>query len=502
MAGLLELGLLTGMGDVQRASPIQTLELLKADRAQGAAQGSVGSVPQGSPFQSQKVDLPQLNPIDTNSAMDAGAERASRDAKGPAAESADTLGIHPKVLDLAAQLGGGRGDDRDNALAKAGIGMALAGGQTGNFLTALAAGANQGMDTYHSLRAERAERAMKEFQLNQTANYQQGELANQQAQTKIQGLSQAAQQKYYEAQAQGVPAEVALRKAQAYEAYAAGKKNLALADDYGGGGNGIPTKVLSDAQKEASKQIAGVPFKTPEEQAAELQRRTLVTAKNMMTQRGLDTDIPAFSSIAPKQASVADPSAPPAKPKVPWMDSETAVSLGPDEMPLMGNPAVFMPINKVKSMAAQETFGAYDPGKGFNMGTTMTDQLELEVQKLEQTSGRPMKAILEKVKDLQPKQGIFVSPEQNFDRMHAIFNDIYRQYDQDNKVAFGPGRNKAVQTQSQQRLPIEERILTMIAGDKMPEEWPRFDSPLSGKAAPAQHDDGADLLAKYPSKNK
>lgn len=505
MAGLLELGFLTGMGGAQHANPVQTLEILKANRAQGQAQNSVGSVPQGSPFESQKVSMPQLSGIDTDSAMDMGAQRAERDAMSKPSEEKDLAGISPKVLNLASILGGGQHADRDNAMAQAGIGMAMAGGQTGNFLTALAAGANQGMDAYHKLRGERAERSMKEFQLNQTADYQRGTLSNQQEQTKIQGLSQAALQKYYEAQAEGVPAEIALRRAQAWAATQSGKLDAAKADSYSGGGSGIPADIWKRAFGQASKELSTVPMEGgPEAKAHAIQIQSLRYAANEMQQKGHSVwDMPVFAPIygggTPGATGAPGTETPAPKEGVPWAKyAGESTKGGPP--PLLGNPAAFVPASSLKTVLANVSIGTYDPGEAFNMGKQQVDMLHSDLQNLDQIGGRPMKKSLEVIEKVIPKDGIFISPERNYDLLHGIYNDVFQKFEQDLYNVQNPTSvNKSVLGKSQERLRVEARILHRLAGDKGGTEYTRFVNPIDApkKKDVSPTDDGRDLLEKY-----
>lgn len=208
---------LFAMTGLDRTGPLSTLQALQASR--GSIAGgttpnglSIGSLNMGAPKElngynagpgdKQSVPLPDLSAPDISTAMDEGASRAERDAKGSprmAASGSSTkdeqdsggaagmLGFSPKLLDLARAMAP-NSDDRANSLAAAGIGMAQAGSHGSDFLSALASGAGTGMDFFQKQRAMRAEQALKSASFQSEDQLRQAQIANLQSEAQIRSL--------------------------------------------------------------------------------------------------------------------------------------------------------------------------------------------------------------------------------------------------------------------------------------------------------------------------
>lgn len=490
--GLEELGLFKQITDPQQGGPLGTLTALKALRAQQTpGMTAPQSVSQGTPFKTTEVDMPDLSGGSVDAAMEQGAQRAEREATGKK-EAGEALGMSPMLVNLAKEMAP-TDQDRDAAFVKGGVGMALAGGQTGNFLTALAAGLGQGQDHFQALRAARAERALKEGQLNSDISYKSGMLGNAQAQTEVERGKSEAMARYYDNQGNLIPSEIEKNKAAAAASRAQAGYDAARVRDIEGGAGGIPASVWKKAMTEASLSLRTKAFSDESSRAAAIQQRALQLAKADMDGRGLPTaNLPAFAPIAaPPQ------DAPPAAKKVPWMEGADAIEPQEGEAtPLLGNPAVFVPMNQLKTLAAQGTFGAYDPGQGFNMGVNQLTYIKNDLQQLNKVGGHQLAAVMKNIDDMTPKQGVFVATEQNYDKLHSMFNDVYTKLQQDEKNAFDPNVSNKLQNEARQRLALEKRILYRLSGTKNVNEWKRF----GGEEKATPDDDGADLLEKYLKK--
>lgn len=234
------------MVGLNQSGPMNTLENLAAMRGQNASM--VGSVPIGMPAalsgspqqQEATVPMPQFSPQDMDAAMEAGTSKALRDSKKerPAKTGApgedDMLGFNPAVLDLAREFA--TEGDKNMALTRMGLGMMEAGGRTGNFLSALAAGAGQGLDTLQQQRAARAEYAMKQAEFNANQGYRREVLEGQNEQREIyrQQVEALTEQqnrlsKQYEEAEPLRKAEIALKQAQTERELAEAKARLKLA---------------------------------------------------------------------------------------------------------------------------------------------------------------------------------------------------------------------------------------------------------------------------------
>lgn len=483
-------------------SPLNTLATLTAMRGPGGQNftAGYGDAPK------ESIQLPEMKSPDTGSALDMGSKRAEDAARHPSdMAKRDMMGFSPKLLDLAKAMGGGPDYDNNMALTRAGIGMATAGGQTGNFLSALTAGMGSGVDYLQQARASRAERAMKEAEFNsnqdyrratleQTGKYQEGMLKHGEAEVGI-------KRRQNQLVEQGMPAEAALKKAQAEAQIANASESRAKADYWRanaaslGGGAGGATKrqreILDKAMITARGHVSPATFATEEEYAKALTDARDKIAFDTMTTEGVPTgNLPGLVRFQPKpvdpNAQPAPPEAEKPKPKE-WMDPNTTYGVTPEEdapIPLASNGALFVPAAKLKSMAASGTLGAYDPGQVFNMGRQSINLIKNDLQQVEQIGGHQLKRSFELIDSLAPKDDVFVSPQENYDKLKGLYHDIKIKFDQDKKAAYGTGTNKAVQSKAQARLPVEARILYRITGDKDFEEWGRFDG--EGRSMPKE----------------
>ena len=480
-------------------SPLSTLNNLQSARAPGSAAAPTVSTP------STSIDLPDFTPPDTGSALNAGSQRAESSLKSGSGSNQQAsnpssnglLGFNPKILDLARTLSGQGGDaDRSNAIANAGIGMAAAAGHTGNFLTALAAGAQQGMSSYQQMQAERAERALKENQQNnqnayqsaslaQTGQYQQGALGIEQQKADLQ-KQQLAQTGALQ------PSEIALRQAQARQALAGASAEGARAGLYGaqataltGGGTGIPQAIWKDAMTQASKEIAGQPWQTPEQAAAALQQRATAISKVTMQARNMDTsNIAAFNP--PPAANPGGSTAPPPAAKPPWIGGSFGV---PEETagqasPLLANPVVMVPGNHLAELAQRGSLGAIDLGATRNQAEQSLLGLKNDFQNMAKTSGRAVKDQMETIDQMMPKQGVFVSAPENYDKLTKMFTDTRDNYLADVRMAADPSVPKAQRDIAAKSAPLEARVLYRISGTQPDtSQYPRFQGP-GGASAP------------------
>jgi len=205
-----------------------------------------------------------------------------------------------------------------------------------------------------------------------------------------------------------------------------------------------------------------------------------------MQARGLPTEgITAFTPAAqPSQPAEATPQTP----SMPWLKSEQRpYGYSPSEgegLPLMANPAVFVPLNQLKTVAGRASLGAYDPGQAFNKGAQAINMVHNDLQELKTISGRPMKGSLDVIAKMIPEQGVFVSSAENYDKLLGIADDVLQQLQQDQGVAWDPTYNKSVRTKAQERLAVEARILGRITGSKDPREWERFGDKKAGSVGP------------------
>ncbi len=514
MAGLLDSPLVQMAGLNRPGSPVGTLQALSAMRGQNAAAGpTAGSVNLGPPSMfkgyanapdREGVGFPDMAPPDISTAMDEGAARASRDASGSrhrrddepppppggdGAENSGPLGFNPKVLDLARAMAP-NGDDNRSALARAGIGMAEAGGRTGNFLSALAAGAGQGFDYLQRQRANRAQMALEQAKVNNESGYRSASLAQtgqyQQGMLGLQGRQATAAEQEAALKAAKSPAEIALAEAQAKGALAEAGAEHARAGLYGaqasalsGSDGGIPAKIWKESMAQASRAMIGRPYQTPEAQAAELNARATEIAKNTMLAQKMDiTGVAAFDR-APTEAPAA--AASPAKPA--WIGGAHGVpeDVVTDSQPLLKNPVVMVPGNQLETLAQRGTFGAIDLGATRNMAETSLAELKNDYTNLQKASGRAIKDQIETLNAIQPKQGIFVSAPENFDKLHQMWNTAHQNYLQNLAQINDPRVPKAQRDIAAKSAPLEARILFRIGGAQTPADFERFAGPGGDK---------------------
>lgn len=474
MPGLEELGLFQNLTGQQGESPLGTLTALKALRAEqmpGITKPQ-SSVNQGSPFKTTQVDMPDLSGGNVDAAMEQGAKRAEREA------SSKTGGgdhkFNPMLVDLAREMAP-TDDDRNSALVKGGIGMALAGGQTGNFLTALAAGLGQGTDHFDRLRAQRAERALKEGELNSNINHRQGMLGNAQRQTDIEGTKAEAMGRYYDNQGRLIPSQIDENEAKAASARAQAGYYGARSKELSSGPEGIPTKIWRDSVKAAEISLRGGAFESEEAREMAVYQRAMALARTA-----------AGGGPPGSEETPSDPNTPAAPTTTPWRQGKFAVTPEKDaSIPLLGNPAVFVPLNQVKTALAKGTFGAYDPGQAFNMGVNQLNFLKNEAQQVFKVGGHQLATVMKNIDGMMPKQGVLVSSAQNYDKLKSLADDVYMKMKQDSETAIDNNVSKALRDEAGKRLQIEKRMLEALSGSKSLDQWERFDSEKpSAKTAP------------------